>query len=119
MATPVASLKKPTLAYFWCIATLVAALALPISLAVFNPTLMFERGWEQFAGTGLYLVALGLLAVHVRRFWREEAGLARADARLRTLFQPQPAIRPAVIATPSNSGGPAKNPWVISSEQGG
>ncbi len=97
MASPAASLKKPSLAYLWCVVTLVAALALPISLAVFNPTLMFERGWEQYAGTSLFLIALGLLSVHLRRFWREESGLARADAQLATLFQSQPAIRPAGI----------------------
>ncbi len=101
MASPAASLKKPSLAYLWCVVTLAVALALPISLAVFNPTLMFERGWEQYAGTSLYLIALGLLAVHLRRFWREESGLARADAQLSTLFQPQPAIRPAGIVDAS------------------
>jgi biopolymer transport protein ExbB/TolQ len=86
MAAPSNAPVTPRIPYYWCAATLLAALSLPISLAVFNPTLMFERGWEQYAGSGLFLVALALLTVHLRHFWLEEQGLKRADQRLKTLF---------------------------------
>lgn len=112
MATPAASPKKPSMAYLWCVATLIAAVALPISLAVFNPTLMFERGWEQYAGTSLYLVALGLLAAHLRRFWREEQGLAQADAQLSSLFRPAPVNRTVGIATPGATAAAPVRPVV-------
>src|SRR3712207_7031804 len=51
--------------------------ALPISL---NPTLMFERGWEQYAGTGIYLWAVLTLAGELRRLWRDERAFAEAPA---------------------------------------
>jgi biopolymer transport protein ExbB/TolQ len=100
------------MAYLWCVATLLAAVALPISLAVFNPTLMFERGWEQYAGTSLYLVALGLLAAHLRRFWREEQGLAQADAQLSSLFRSAPVNRTVGIATPGATAAAPVRPVV-------
>ena len=37
---------------------LVLALLFPVGLMVFNPTLMFERGWEQYVGTGIYFWAV-------------------------------------------------------------
>ena len=49
-------------AYPGTLAMLALAFAFPITLMVFNPTLMFERGWEQYVGTGLYfwaVIALG------------------------------------------------------------
>ena len=38
------------------------ALAFPVALMVFNPTLMFERGWEQYVGTAIYVWAVLTLA---------------------------------------------------------
>lgn len=49
---------------------LILALLFPIGLMIGNPTLMFERGWEQFVGTGIYLwacVTLGLELLWLRR----------------------------------------------------
>lgn len=117
MASPAASPKKPSIAYLWCAATLVCALALPISLAVFNPTLMFERGWEQYAGTTLYLIALGLLAAHLRRFWREESGLTQADAHLASLFASGQGSRTTGIAGPAgNNAAFARQPSLDSGD---
>ena len=50
-------------------AMLLLALLFPVGLMIFNPTLMFERGWEQYVGTGIYLwavVTLGAAAVTFR-----------------------------------------------------
>ena len=37
---------------------LILALLFPVGLMIFNPTLMFERGWEQYVGTAIYLWAV-------------------------------------------------------------
>jgi hypothetical protein len=69
----------PRQAYPGTLALAAAAVALPIALMVVNPTLMFERGWEQFAGTGFYFLALALLIREVFRLWSDERAFARAD----------------------------------------
>src|SRR5208337_4282275 len=48
----------PRLGYLVALAMLVLALLFPIGLMVFNPTLMFQRGWEQYVGTAIYLWAV-------------------------------------------------------------
>lgn len=85
--------ETPRWPYITATAALVVALAFPIGLAVFNPTLMFERGWEQYAGTSLYLVALFALAGRLRQFWQEEAGLLRAGRRLKLLVATAPTAK--------------------------
>jgi len=85
--------EAPRWPYITATAALVVALAFPIGLAIFNPTLMFERGWEQYAGTSLYLVALFALAGRLRQFWQEEAGLLRAARRLKMLVGAAPTAR--------------------------
>lgn len=71
-----------TLPYLSMVAALAVGVALPVGLAIFNPTLMFERGWEQFAGSGLFLLAIAALSARLLGFWREEKGLLRADEHL-------------------------------------
>ena len=44
--------------YAGTVTMLVLALLFPVGLMVFNPTLMFERGWEQYVGTGIYFWAV-------------------------------------------------------------
>lgn len=68
------------LTYIGTLAMLVLALAFPISLMIFNPTLMFERGWEQFVGTGIYFWAVFTLAFELRRLWKDERGFDDAPA---------------------------------------
>ena len=51
---------------------LVLALLFPVGLMVFNPTLMFERGWEQYVGTGIYFWAVLTLGRELLRLWRNE-----------------------------------------------
>jgi biopolymer transport protein ExbB/TolQ len=58
------------------------AMGFPFALMVFDRELMFERGWEQYAGTGIYLWALGTLAVELVRLGRNERALAGAPAML-------------------------------------
>lgn len=69
MSGKLSGLKR---AYWGTLAIMGLALAFPIALMIFNPTLMFKRGWEQYAGTSLYLWALGTLALELRRLWSEE-----------------------------------------------
>lgn len=63
-------------------ATLALALAFPIALMVFNPTLMFERGWEQYAGTAFYVAAVLTLARELWRMGADERAFAEAPAWL-------------------------------------
>jgi biopolymer transport protein ExbB/TolQ len=60
-------------------ALLALAAAFPFSLMVTNPTLMFERGWEQYAGTTIYLAAVVMLARELRRLGRDETAFAVAE----------------------------------------
>ena len=70
--------RPPRLAYLATLAMLILALAFPIALMVFNPTLMFERGWEQYVGTSIYAWATLTLARELLRLWREERAFRRA-----------------------------------------
>ena len=49
---------SPRMGYLAALAMLVLAVLFPIGLMVFNPTLMFERGWEQYVGTAIYFWAV-------------------------------------------------------------
>ncbi|WP_435021668.1 MotA/TolQ/ExbB proton channel family protein [Tundrisphaera sp. TA3] len=61
---------------------LALALAFPIALMVFNPTLMFERGWEQYVGTSIFVWAVLALGWELTRLWRNEAAFAEAKGWL-------------------------------------
>lgn len=74
--------RNPWLGYRAIQALLVLAIAFPAGLMVFNPTLMFERGWEQFLGTGIYWLASVFLAVELLRGRREELTFSQADGWL-------------------------------------
>jgi biopolymer transport protein ExbB/TolQ len=69
-------------AYSGTLALLALALAFPVALMVFNPTLMFERGWEQYVGTSIYVTAVVLLTGELRRLWRDHRAFAEAPAML-------------------------------------
>jgi biopolymer transport protein ExbB/TolQ len=64
---------------------LMLALAFPVGLMVFNPTLMFERGWEQYVGTAIYLWAVLNLTRELLRFWSNERAFDEAPALLSRL----------------------------------
>jgi biopolymer transport protein ExbB/TolQ len=80
MSRPVPGASRQ--AYPGTLALVAVAVALPIGLMVVNPTLMFERGWEQFAGTGFYFLALAILAREVLRLWADERAFSQVDAWL-------------------------------------
>src|SRR4051794_17724591 len=76
------------LAYPGTLAMLGLALAFPIGLMVFNPTLMFERGWEQYVGTAIYLWAVLALSRELARLWTDERAFGEAPALLERITSP-------------------------------
>jgi len=74
--------RAPRLAYPGTFAMLGLALSFPAALMVFNPTLMFERGWEQFVGTGIYAWAVLALARELGGLRRDESTFAAAPGFL-------------------------------------
>ena len=64
------------------LAMLGLAALFPVALMIFNPTLMFERGWEQYVGTSIYFWALVALGREVFRLWRNEPSFAEAPGWL-------------------------------------
>jgi biopolymer transport protein ExbB/TolQ len=66
---------------------LVLAASFPIGLMVFNPELMFKRGWEQYLGTSIYLWAVLTLARELWRLWRNEKAFADASRLLQYVGQ--------------------------------
>ncbi len=71
---------SPKAAYLAAAAMLTLAFLFPVALMIFDPTLMFERGWEQYVGTGIYFWAVLTLAGELRRLWREERAFEEAPA---------------------------------------
>jgi biopolymer transport protein ExbB/TolQ/uncharacterized protein YukE len=62
---------------------LVLALLFPVGLMIFDPTLMFERGWEQYVGTGIYFWAVLTLGRELVRIWRNEQAFEDAPHLLK------------------------------------
>lgn len=73
---------RPTWSYVTALAMLALALAFPIGLMVFNPTLMFKRGWEQYVGAAIYFWAVLTLARELGRLWRDEKAFDETPALL-------------------------------------
>jgi uncharacterized protein YukE len=71
------------LAYPGTLAMLALALLFPVGLMVFNPTLMFERGWEQYVGTAIYFWAVLTLSRELLWLWRNERAFAEAPNLLK------------------------------------
>src|SRR5271169_4866053 len=69
--------------YAGTVAMLVLALLFPVGLMIFNPTLMFERGWEQYLGTCIYFWAVLTLSRELVRLWRNERAFDDAPALLK------------------------------------
>jgi len=70
-------------AYVGAVTMLVLALLFPIGLMIFNPTLMFQRGWEQYVGAGIYFWAVLTLSRELVRLWRNERAFEDAPALLK------------------------------------
>jgi biopolymer transport protein ExbB/TolQ len=71
------------LVYPGTLAMLALAFLFPVGLMVFNPTLMFERGWEQYVGTAIYFWAVLTLGREVLWLWRNEQAFAEAPNLLK------------------------------------
>ncbi len=114
-------------AYLGTLAIMGLALAFPICLMIFNPTLMFQRGWEQYAGTNLYFWALGTLALELRRLWREEKAFEASHALAESLTNgdlnvpsDEPRLLPARLRQLFNSKGrPASELMELNREASG
>ena len=92
-----ASVHEPSrLSYPGTLAMLGVACAFPISLMVFNPTLMFERGWEQYVGTSIYFWAVFTLGRELIRLWRNESAFRDAPGWLGS--KGDGLVRPGAIA---------------------
>jgi biopolymer transport protein ExbB/TolQ len=71
------------LVYPGTLAMLALAFLFPVGLMVFNPTLMFERGWEQYVGTAIYFWAVLTLVRELRWLWKNEQAFAEAPNLLK------------------------------------
>ena len=69
--------------YAGTVTLLVLALLFPVGLMVFDPTLMFERGWEQYVGTAIYFWAVVTLSRELWRLWRNEQAFDDSPALLK------------------------------------
>ena len=78
---------SPRMGYIAATAMLVLAVLFPIGLMVFDPTLMFERGWEQYVGTAIYFWAVLTLGNELRRLWRNERAFEDAPRLLQFIGQ--------------------------------
>ena len=65
---------------------------------VFNPTLMFERGWEQYVGTAIYFWAVLTLGRELLRLWQNERAFDDAPRLLQYIGQHARAGRRAAQA---------------------
>ena len=70
------------MSYSGTLAMLGLALAFPIGLMIFNPTLMFERGWEQYVGTAIYFWAVIALTRELAKLWANEKAFDEVPALL-------------------------------------
>jgi biopolymer transport protein ExbB/TolQ len=70
-------------AYVGAVTMLVLALLFPVGLMIFNPTLMFQRGWEQYVGTGIYFWAVLTLSRELVRLWGDQRAFDDAPALLK------------------------------------
>ena len=62
---------------------LILALLFPVALMIFDPTLMFERGWEQYVGTAIYFWAVATLGRELYSLWRNERAFEEAPELLK------------------------------------
>jgi biopolymer transport protein ExbB/TolQ len=76
--------------YAGTVAMLVLALLFPVGLMIFNPTLMFERGWEQYVGTGIYFWAVLTLGRELIKLWRDERAFEEAPLLLKRVNAAMP-----------------------------
>jgi biopolymer transport protein ExbB/TolQ len=82
---------------------LLLAFLFPVGLMIFNPTLMFARGWEQYVGTAIYFWAVLTLTRELLRLWKNERS-----------FQDGPRLLKRLTSGASGGGaGDAKEPRAL------
>jgi len=92
------SFAVPRFSYPGTLFMLGLAALFPVGLMIFNPTLMFERGWEQYVGTAIYFWALATLGREVIRLWRNESSFAEAPGWIdRSVDRGSNLIKPGAI----------------------
>ncbi|WP_250846732.1 MotA/TolQ/ExbB proton channel family protein [Aquisphaera insulae] len=97
--------------YFAATVMLVLAVLFPIALMVFDPDLMFRRGWEQYVGTGIYFWAVFTLARELRTLWQNEQAFADAPRLLQYIGgMLQKARRQAADGENASDGPAAPSP---------
>jgi biopolymer transport protein ExbB/TolQ len=89
------------LAYSVTLGMLALALAFPIALMVFDPTLMFERGWEQYVGTAIYGYAVLTLGRELKRLWSDERAFEEVPTLLTRLKTPGAKLTETIAETES------------------
>ncbi|MBV8487682.1 MAG: MotA/TolQ/ExbB proton channel family protein, partial [Planctomycetaceae bacterium] len=92
---------SPRLGYLAALTMLVFAFLFPIGLMVFNPTLMFERGWEQYVGTAIYLWAVITLGRELWWLWRNEKAFEDAPRLLQYIGS---ALRREILGPNAGQG---------------
>jgi biopolymer transport protein ExbB/TolQ len=85
--------------YVVTLVMLALALAFPVGLMIFDPTLMFERGWEQYVGTAIYAWAVLTLTRELFRLWKDEAA-----------FEETPKLLALIKSTQSGNSSSEGNP---------
>ena len=97
------------LGYAGAATMLLLAFLFPIGLMIFDPTLMFARGWEQYAGTAIYFWAVVTLSRELLRLWKNERVFNEAPTLLKRLMAAPAAgsarDRPAAASEPAGSPG--------------
>src|SRR3974390_3211510 len=106
MRTGAREQRSLKLAYRVTLAMLVLAVLFPIGLMVFNPTLMFERGWEQYVGTAIYFWAVLTLGRELWAIWRNEQAFADAPRLLQYIGGMLKKGNPAEAPGRSSSAAP-------------
>jgi biopolymer transport protein ExbB/TolQ len=83
---------------------LLLAFLFPVGLMIFNPTLMFARGWEQYVGTAIYFWAVLTLSRELLRLWKNEGVFPEAPRLLKRLMAASGggSVREAAAATGSD-----------------
>ena len=95
---PVDSYATSRLSYPGTLAMLAVAALFPIALMIFNPTLMFERGWEQYVGTTIYFWAVVALGRELVRLWRNESSFAEGAGWMGDSVEGEGLVKSGAIA---------------------
>jgi biopolymer transport protein ExbB/TolQ len=109
-------------AYPGTLAMLGLALAFPVALMIFDPTLMFERGWEQYVGTAIYAWAVLTLGNELFRLWGNEKAFAEAHSHLTdpsTIAEDERRILPSRLRQIAAAHGSASGRMELNREASG